>query len=373
MIVKRSSAAKSLLLFTIILLSLSCTLIGDQDATKESPTPAPTSEEVPASDEITIDYTYTTELITVLYPLYGEILDDFLVVEIINPKSDAVRLLVSSEIQGFTNLTTDTVEIPAGGSLEVRQNPLLITETIDRLNSEKPANFHIRVTQLEGGREVTLLDQTHETLVYGRRDFPWAIEGFSDEEVFELTAAMVMPNDPAVETLIRDAAEYHPDGQMIAAYNSENDANGSVWARLEAIWEAEARDYELTYINTWVSFAPGDSQRIRLPAEVLEQHSGNCIELSLLYASAAEALDLETALLRMPGHVFMSVRTDPVNANDYFIETTLIGQSNFEYAVQRGKEKFDEILPKIADHETYYDWITIKDAREKGIMPLPWH
>ena len=75
----------------------------------------------------------------------------------------------------------------------------------------------------------------------------------------------------------------------------------------------------------------------------------------------------------MPGHVFMSVRTDPVNANDYFIETTLIGQSDFENAAQRGKVLFDEILPQIADHETYYDWIAIKDAREKGIMPLPWH
>jgi uncharacterized membrane protein len=334
--------------------------------------PSPTHAEISIGEGIDVEYVYTSELITVIYPLYGEILDDFLIIDITNRTQEPVSVIVSSEIAGFTTTTSDTVEVPAGESIEVRQNPLLIAEKIDQLNVEKPANFHLRVAYLENGEEKTLLDQTHETLVYGRRDFPWSIEGFSDEEVFELTATMVMPNDPAVEELIRAAAEYHPDGIMVSGYSSEEDADGSLWARLEAIWEAESRDYDLTYINTYISFAPGEVQRIRLPAEVLEQHSGNCIELALLFASAAEALDLETALLRIPGHVFMGVRTDLTHANYYFIETTLIGRADFATAAQSGSDTFDEVLPKITEHETYYDWITVKDAREKGIMPLPW-
>ena len=121
-----------------------------------------------------------------------------------------------------------------------------------------------------------------------------------------------------------------------------------------------------------MSFAPGSVQRIRLPAEVLEQQSGNCIELALLYASAAEALDLEAAIIGVPGHAFVAVRTDQENANYYFIETTMIGQASFEEAVDRGAQEFEEALPYLEDQAEGYGWVTIWDARENGILPLPW-
>ena len=148
---------------------------------------------------------------------------------------------------------------------------------------------------------------------------------------------------------------------------------GSVWDRLEAIWKAEDEYYDLTYINTWVSFAPGSVQRIRLPADVLKERSGNCIELALLYASAAEALDLESAIILVPGHAYVAVRTDNINANYYFIETTLIGFTDFNTAVDEGSKNFEEAFPYIEAHEIPYGWITIANARQEGILPIPWH
>jgi hypothetical protein len=126
-------------------------------------------------------------------------------------------------------------------------------------------------------------------------------------------------------------------------------------------------------VSTWVSFAPGDVQRVRLPAEVLDQQGGNCIELALLYASAAEALDLEAALILIPGHAFVGVRTDQENANYYFVETTMIGHASFSEAVDTAGGEFDEALPHIDAGETSYGWIKIWDERKDGILPLPWH
>ena len=160
---------------------------------------------------------------------------------------------------------------------------------------------------------------------------------------------------------------------MTAAYKAENDEGGSVWDRMEAIWKAEDEYYDLTYINTWVSYAAGDVQRIRLPADVLKEKSGNCIELALLYASAAEALDLESAIVLVPGHAYVAVRTDNINANYYFIETTLIGFTDFSTAVDEGLKNFEEAYPHIEAHEMPYGWITIASAREEGILPIPWH
>jgi hypothetical protein len=334
--------------------------------------PATQSTTVFSVGDIEAQYVYTTELITILYPLYGSKVDDFVTVTLHNKGAVPARLVVKSEIVGYTNPAIDTVDVAAGETLEVGQNPLLIPTVIDELNVEKPAQFHIQVAVLQEGVEKTVLDETAETNVLARRDFPLTIKGFSQPEVFGFFAAMITPNDPSVEELIRKAADYTDSGIIWSGYGTDvNDADGGVWDRLDAIWQAE-NDYDLTYVSTWVSFAPGAVQRIRLPSEVLEQHSGNCIELAMLYAAAAEALDLEANLILIPGHAFMAVRTDQENAKYYFIETTMIGRNSFSEAVTRASEEFDEALPHISAGEESYGWVTIWDVRKDGILPLPW-
>ncbi len=324
-------------------------------------------------DEIEARYVYTSELITILYPLYGSKLDDFVTVTLNNTGAFPAKVIVESEIVGYTDKALDTVTVPPGETLEVGQNPLLIPAMIDQLNMEKPAQVHIRVAALLEGTEKTVLEETAQTTVFARRDFPLSIEGFTPSEVLDFFAAMVTPSDPAVETLLRKAADYTDSGEIWSGYGGHvGDDDGGVWDRLQAVWQAE-NDYDLTYVSTWVSFAPGAVQRIRLPAEVLDQHGGNCIELALLYASAAEAMDLEAALILIPGHAFVGIRTDQENADYYFIETTMIGRSSFSDAVTRAGEEFDEALPHLDAEDGSYGWVKIWDARENGIMPLPWH
>jgi hypothetical protein len=103
------------------------------------------------------------------------------------------------------------------------------------------------------------------------------------------------------------------------------------------------------------------------------QRSANCIETSLLYASAAEALDLEAALILIPGHAYVGVRTDQENANYYFSATTMIGHASFSEAVDFARGEFDDALPHISAGETGYGWVKIWDERADGILPLPWH
>ena len=122
-----------------------------------------------------------------------------------------------------------------------------------------------------------------------------------------------------------------------------------------------------------MTFAPGTYQRIRLPYEVLNQQSGNCIETAELYASAAEALQLQSAIIIIPGHAYMAVRMDDTNSQYYVIETTLIGRDTFADAVKVGAQELQDALPHINAGEDHYAWINISDARDQGITPLPWH
>lgn len=111
---------------------------------------------------------------------------------------------------------------------------------------------------------------------------------------------------------------------------------------------------------------------MRLPFEVLEQSGGNCIELTNLFASAVEALDLQCCIVLIPGHAYLAVRMDEENANYYFIETTLIGQADFDTAVKVGSSNWNDDGPKIDAGEEGYGWVNIGDARKEGILPVPW-
>jgi len=342
---------------------------------KPTATAAPTATSVSASvDNIQVDYVYTDPLITVLYPLYGtKILDNYVNITLTNNNSQPVRVITESEIPGYSDKASDTVDVPANGTANVGENPLLTQASIDSLDIERPASFHIRVAYLQNGEEKLILDETKAITLTARRDFPWSITGFTQQEDFQLLAAMVTPTDPNVEALIRDAANHISSGIMAGGYEGDTlDSKGLVWDRLSALWDAE-NDYKLTYVNTTVNFVPGTFQRIRLPYEVLDQQSGNCIETSELYASAAEALQLESAIIIIPGHAFMAVRMDDTNSQYYVIETTLIGRDTFADAVKVGAQELQDALPHINAGEDNYAWVTIADARAQGINPLPWH
>jgi hypothetical protein len=336
-----------------------------------APPPVNTSISVTA-DHIRVDYVYTNNLVTALYHLYGTVLDDFVDITLTNSNPESIKLVVQTEVSGYTTAAIDTIEVPADDSIEIHQDPRLIPEAVDRLNAQQSGDFHIRVTYLDGGVEKVVLDETREILLYSRRDFVW-IPGFETNEEYDLWAAWVTPNDPAVEGLIRAAADYDPTGIITSGYgDGANDEDGSVYRRLKAIYDAEADTYHLTYISTMTTFGPGAVQRMRLPAEVLDQASGNCVELAALFASAAEAMGLETALIRIPGHAYTAVRTDQENANYYFIETTLVGRTDFETAISKGAENWADAQSHVDANEDGYAWVTIPDAREKGILPIPW-
>ncbi|MGZ6268927.1 MAG: hypothetical protein ACXWNR_10265, partial [Candidatus Limnocylindrales bacterium] len=199
-----------------------------------------------------------------------------------------------------------------------------------------------------------------------------SIKGFTPQESFDLVVAMITPTDPSVNALIRTAANYDPGKIMTSGYDSAMDDKGTVWQRLSDIWDAETHDYSLTYISTPITFAANQSQRIRLPGEVLDQSSGNCIELTLLYAAAAEYLGLHSALVIVPGHAYVAISLDSTDKSYYFVETTMIGAATFDDATTTGLSEWKKAQPNVAKGVADYAWVDVPAARKDGILPIPW-
>jgi hypothetical protein len=194
----------------------------------------------------------------------------------------------------------------------------------------------------------------------------------TDAQDYELLAAMITPTDPKVEELITKAAKYDPDKVMTSGYTVANDADHDVQQRLSDLWQAETTDYHLTYVSTTETFDQ-NSQRIRLPTEVLTGGSGNCIETSLLYAAATEALGLTPVIILVPGHAYMGVNLDGQGSSWYFIETTMIGRYAFADALKEGGTEWDDAQPHVEAGDKDYGYVNVLKARTDGITPIPWN
>lgn len=334
--------------------------------------PQPTSTSLALLEQFDISITYFSDVISGLYHLYGESIDNLVEITITSYRDSSTQLRIENEIVGYSSPAVSTILIGPGESHTVVHNPVFLPDSIDSLFNEKEATLTTRITLVGETLETELYFGTNDVLLFSRRDFPnWLSPERPFWAVAKYLAAWVTPNDRAIEGLLRNAANWHELGVITSGYAyPDNDYDRDVQDRLEAIWNSIAYDYQVTYVSTTVSFAPGAQQRIRLPGEVLEQRSGNCIELVLLMASALEAIELQPSIVLIPGHAFLGVKAGWDSSNNYFVETTMIGQGSLVDAINAGNQEWEATKNHTAAEG--YHHISIPEARQIGILPMPW-
>jgi hypothetical protein len=320
-----------------------------------------------------------SDLVPAIYHLYGSYFDDLVQTSLTNLNAEPVRVRVEVSVPSYTDAAVETVTIAPGETVEIFQNPPLLPTALDLLHGMRNASLHVRVDYLKEGEPRLLYEGTKPLTIYSRDDFPWRIPGYYNGTVF--LATMVTPNDPVLDELLRAAADYSPSGIITFQYRDEYDSDHSVWNRMKAIYEAVADYYDVTYVATGTEFVPAEQeeegfwlQRLKLPYEVLESHSGMCVELSTLFASVFEKILLRPIIITVPGHVYVGLPISWDSDTYYFLEATMVGQYSFEEAVQYANESFMEnALPYIeADRYDAYFWLDVIEAREEGIWPIPW-
>ena len=319
------------------------------------------------------------DLVPVIYHLYGTYFNNLVVVTLTNRNNQPARLRVETTIPNYTETAVDTLTLAPGETIEVAQNPPLTPAALELLYSQKNVEVHVQVDYLKEGEQRLVYEGTAPLTIYSRGDFPWNLPGYYNGTVF--LASLVMPNDPALDELMRVAADYMPSGTISQGYGDELDSDHSVWERMKAVYDAVSDYYDVTYVWVGTSFVPKEKedqgfglQRLKLPYEILETKSGMCVELSSLFASVFEKLGLRPILLTVPGHVYVAVPISWDSSTYYFLEATLVGQASFEEAVQVGSDEFmNDAKPYMEeDRLDSYFWLDVSQAREEGIWPIPW-
>ena len=119
------------------------------------------------------------------------------------------------------------------------------------------------------------------------------------------------------------------------------------------------------------------TQLIRLPSEVIKAGgSANCIDGAVLFASLLEQVNLHPLIFLQTGHALVGwhvFKDEPVYE---FLETTMIRAGNFQLALQKGQEQYQQARKRktlrktIIDPFGYAFLINIAECRRKNIIPM---
>jgi len=289
-----------------------------------------------------------------------------------NGNADAT-VTVESEISGYTEKATNTVIVPAKKTVTIGQTPLFKQGQIpsERTN----AQLHYLVKS-----DGNIIDeQTDPVTIYAKDTMVWTVDdGNESTDMSEFIGAWVTPHATGIDKLIRTAANYQKDKSMTGYQCGESCANDEQWAdytnaQVKAIYYALQKDYAITYINTPVSFGRNSdsTQKVRLPADSLVSASANCIDGTVLYASALEAMEINPHIILLPTHAFVCYDTsDNKYSTEECLETTMTGSASFEEAIAEGNNEY-ATEEKNGNFESQKSLdLSVSDLRAEGILPF---
>ena len=191
-------------------------------------------------------------------------------------------------------------------------------------------------------------------------------------DVSYLFAAYVNENHPIVSQILKEAIASKIVDSFSGYYGDKDD----VMKEVEAIWETLKKRH-MHYI-TAAANADADNpyigaQYIRLLGESINYGQANCVDGSVLMASIFRKVGLNTSLIVLPDHMFVSVNLDQEGKETIYIETTMLNDSSLDEAIEEGHKEYAENKGKF-DSKKEEDWdyhiADIQDARTVGIMPI---
>lgn len=204
----------------------------------------------------------------------------------------------------------------------------------------------------------------------------------------ELLASFVMPNDGAIAKLLKAAAKLLERGGHSGSLDGYQSGDPQRAFRLVAsLWNAVC-SARLTYANPPASFEAA-GQKTRLPEMILSEGLATCLDLSLLFAAAIEAVGLNPVVVMTRGHCFVGVWMIEKTLNQIVevdateirkavagqelvifetTESTHVPPARFSAAIQTARRA----IHKSREHE-FVAAIDIQRARMAQIRPLASH
>lgn len=323
------------------------------------------------STEIILKTYYMNNIMSGVYNQYSNLNMSLLRYEFINKGKKPVKLKFITEIQDYTQQSTDIITIEPFSAKTIKQSPLLKPSI--EIKEIQNANLHYQVIDIADNKIVD--EKTIPIKLYAKDTMIWSVN--SDGQLIDtsyLIGAWVTPHITEIDKIIRIAAEYHPEHTM-EGYQCTYCQTDQDWAdytrpQVKAIYNTLKNRYKITYINAPISFSSNieSSQRVKLPKDAINLASANCIDGTVLFASALETVGINPKIIVIPSHAFLCW---DVNENGKMVdclETTMVSTSSYEEANNRGLDEYKEERANFEDGTSKI--ISIKELRNLGLKPM---
>jgi tetratricopeptide (TPR) repeat protein len=248
-----------------------------------------------------------------------------------------VRIIFA--MKQFMDLPATLPAVPSVASGQAVKIDLvaLFNDSILSVTEATKISAELAVEYKENGKPARL-SRTVALRIFDRNAMTWADD--------RRAAAFVTAKDPAILSLAKSLV-----GDLSAA---KNPAISEKLQMAAGVHEALSL-YGVNYVRDPTSIFSGSKAKtdldfLQFPRQTLEYRSGDCDDLSILYATLFEAVGIETAFITVPQHILMAVSLDmtPEEAKARF-------------------GRYDELI--LRDEKT---WLPIETTMRKGGFLAAW-
>lgn len=289
-----------------------------------------------------------------------------------------LTITIASE-PAFLKQRTWSIEAVGAGEIYhvVDLDVLLDGALLSRLTEAEPATLRFELRSRKAPEKVVA---QHECVVELLARNQWGGIGYTPEMV----VAFVQPNDPAVDHILKAAAQALQASGKSGSIDGYTHGAKRAWELASGIWTAILQR-KLHYALPPASFEHR-GQKVRTPGQVLDAGLATCLDLSLLFASCLEQANLNPLLIFTHGHAFIGLWlrneefstavVDDITAirkrlqlqEMVVFETTLAAQGHpvsFSQAISQGTRQLSE-----EEDDKFELVVDVKRARMSRIKPL---
>lgn len=300
-------------------------------------------------------------------PRYRDFLIEY---DLINFSHEPVDVEITSEISGITDQIVSNFTIPAMKNSEGKparivesQCPNIKFGILDQITEPLEATLSYQINiKGKNGSETTFRKATQKIKILPHDVIVWSIKDKAGNTVYDLSkmiGSWVTPIDREglLDEIRGKAKNYHPAKILVGNQGGPlEDINSQV----KALYDYLNAESGISYVeqSTFKHTFDANAQRVLLPERVIKAHTGNCIDLTVLFASLLEGLGINPLILLTSDHAFLGWGNKYSKEDMGYLECTMLGRVNegtgskftFEEAFLAGKKEFaDKFILKGAN------------------------
>ena len=288
-------------------------------------------------------------------------------------------------------VTADAVIKPSKVTFTAKASEVLVTaapkvkfdfEALGKVTQTRPINVTFKVTR--NGKAEDDLDEVMSLRQIN--DCPFFVisptpkkSGKAPVEPIDIGfmfAAYVNENHPQVDQILKEAKATGLCDSFAGYQGTEQD----VMRQINSIWVAlQRRGITYSSITNTTPNKGVHAQHVRFLDESINMTQANCVDGSVLMASVLKKIEIKTCLVLVPGHCYLAFYSnDPEKGGKlYGVETTMLGlKSTLSDAINTATFQADNSIQKNAkkfqQENSGFMLVDLDDARELGIMPIPY-